>query len=75
MKLGGLVAPEVKTTENTFSVISKGAIQSILHIEQEPWERACRLGLTPSVRKELKFILNNFLVYHLEKRIRSSRFL
>lgn len=75
MGLGGLVAPDVKLTENAFTVISRGTIQTILHIEKVPWEESLRLGLATPIRKELKFLLNNFLVYHLEKRIRSARFL
>ena len=39
------------------------------------WDESLRLGLAGPIRKELKFLLNNFLVYHLEKRIRSARFL
>lgn len=75
MSLGGLVAPDVKTTENSFTVISKGTIQTILHIERAPWEESVRIGLAAAVRKELKFLLNNFLVYHLERKIRSARYL
>jgi DNA repair protein RecO (recombination protein O) len=75
MRLGGLVCPLCPTSETTFMLVSRGAISSMLHIEKTPWKTAVRLGLTPSVRKELKYILNNFLVYHLEKRIKSEKLL
>lgn len=75
MSLGGLVGSDVKITEPTFTVISQGTIQTILHIENVSWEDSLRLGLTAPVRKELKFLLNNFLVYHLEKKIRSAKYL
>ncbi|MBU0467627.1 MAG: DNA repair protein RecO [Candidatus Omnitrophica bacterium] len=75
MTSGGLICSNCPTKETSFNVISKGAIASILHIEQGQWDDCLRLGLTESVRKELKYILNNFLIYHLEKRIRSSKFL
>ena len=68
-RLGGLVAPEVKTPETTFTIISKGTVSTILHIEKGGWKQCLRVGLSPSVRRELKFILNNFLVYHLEKKL------
>lgn len=75
LKEGGLICPDCPTRETTFSFISKGAISSLLHIESESLKSALRLGLTLSVRRELKFVLNNFLVYHLEKRLKSERFL
>jgi len=75
MVAGGLVCPECPTTEMSFTLISRGTISSILHIEQKSWEQVMRLGLTKVVKKELKYILNNFLIYHLEKRIRSAKYL
>ena len=75
MMLGGLVGPDVDVSGANSVAISKGSISSILHIERESWENALRLGLTKAVRKELKFILNNFLVYHLERKIKSAKFL
>ncbi len=75
MASGGLVCPKCPTTENSFSVISSGAVATILHIERANWATCLRLGLTGSVKKELKYTLNNFLVYHLEKKIKTSRLL
>lgn len=74
-RLGGLIAPEVKTEGDSYHFISKGAVQSMLHIESAKWNEVLRIGLTESVRRELKFLLNNFLVYHLEKKIRSAKYL
>lgn len=75
MMSGGLICPDCPTTETSFSLISKGTIASILHIEQSDWLKTMRLGLTAPVKKELKHILNNFLVYHLEKQLKAARFL
>ena len=72
---GGLICPVCPTTETSFSLISKGTVSSILHIEQNAWVKSIRLGLTPTVKKELKYVLNNFLVYHLERPLKSSRYL
>ena len=55
--------------------ISHGTIASILHVEQSPWQGCLRLGLTKTVKSELKYILNNFLVYHLERRIKTANYL
>jgi DNA repair protein RecO (recombination protein O) len=75
MKSGGLVCVHCKNADTSFQLISHGTIASILHIEEKPWENALRLGLTTMTRKELRFLLNNFLVYHLERHLKSSRLL
>jgi len=75
MKMGGLVCVDCPSSETSFTTISKGAVSTILHIEAHKWSDALRLGLTKVVRKELKYILNNFLVYHLEKKLKSAKYL
>ncbi len=75
LRSGGLICSLCPTSERTFTIISKGTIASMLHIEKNDWEKSLRLGLTKTVRSELKYILNNFLLYHLEKRIKTSRFI
>lgn len=74
MSQGGLLCINCPG-ETSFHLISPGTISSILHIEGSDWKKTLRLGLTAPVKKELKFILNNFLTYHLEKQLRSTRFL
>ncbi len=75
LKSGGLICPSCPTRESSFTLISKGTIASMLYIEKNPWEQSLKLGLTKTVRAELKFILNHFLLYHLEKRIKTEKFL
>jgi len=75
MNMGGLVCSDCPTKESSFTLISKGAIASMLHIEKNKWSRCMQLGLTKTVRKELKYILNNFLIYHLEKKLKSAKYL
>ncbi|MBF0521599.1 MAG: DNA repair protein RecO [Candidatus Omnitrophica bacterium] len=75
LSLGGLVCPNCPTTEAHVTAISQGTISSMLHIEQGDWPQCLRLGLTDLVRKELKYLLNNFLVYHLGKRIKTAKYL
>lgn len=74
-KLGGLVCGTCKDPGGDWVPISRGAVASILHVQKEAWARAIQLGVTPVVKKELKFILNHFLVFHLEKHLRATRFL
>ena len=63
------------TVDTAFTFVSHGAVASILHIEQNDWAGGLRLGLTAPVKKELKYILNNFLVHHLEKHLKAAQYL
>ncbi|MBF0483523.1 MAG: DNA repair protein RecO [Candidatus Omnitrophica bacterium] len=75
MRLGGLICERCPTRETSFVIVSRGAIASMLFIESHKWDQCIKLKLHKNIQQELKFILNNFLVYHLEKRIRSLKFL
>jgi len=74
IKDGGLVSVGEPVTAKDAYPISPGTTASIQHIENNDWEKCLRLKLTSVIRKELKYILNNFLVFHLGKQIKSARF-
>lgn len=73
--MGGLICPDCRSGDKELLPISSGTVASILHIEKSPWPQALRLGLSAPIKKELKHILNNFLVFHLEKHLKSSKYL
>jgi DNA repair protein RecO (recombination protein O) len=75
LRLGGLLCGSCKDAGGEATPISLGAVASILHIQKNNWEAALRLGMAPFVKKELKYVLNHFLVFHLERHLRSTRFL
>lgn len=75
MKLGGLIASEVDVQDDQMRYVSPGAVASILHIEKSDWQHCLRLKLADNIKEELKYILNNFLVFHLEKHIKSGQML
>ncbi len=75
LQSGGLLCETCKPRDSSSEKISPGAVASILHIERNGWEKCLRLGLTPTVKKELKYVLNNFLVYHLERPLKSAKYL
>ena len=75
LRSGGLVCAQCPSAETVLTPISKGTIASVLHIEGAPWEKSLRLGLTPTVKRELRYILNKFLVYHLERKIKTAAYL
>jgi len=75
LRLGGLLCGVCKDHAGEATSISLGAVASILHIQKNNWEAALRLGMAPFIKKELKYVLNHFLVFHLERHLRSTRFL
>ena len=75
LKLGGLVCAQCKDPGAEALPISKGAIASIIHIQQTPWAKAMQLGLSGPIKGELKYVLNHFLVFHLDRHLRATRFL
>jgi len=75
LRLGGLVCPGCQEIPGEAVAISKGAVASILHVQQALWDQALRLGISAPIKKELKYVLNHFLVFHLERHLRSTRFL
>ncbi len=75
LRLGGLLCVSCQDASGETSAISRGSVASILHIQNHDWENSLRLGMAPFVKKELKYILNHFLVFHLERHLRSARFL
>jgi len=75
LRLGGLLCAMCKDFSGEATPISLGAVASILHIQENNWDTALRLGMAPFIKKELKYVLNHFLVFHLERHLRSTRFL
>jgi DNA repair protein RecO (recombination protein O) len=72
---GGLVCGHCEGKDFGLTPVSPGAVASLLYVEKHNWAQCLKLALTPSVKRELKHILNNFLIYHLEKNIRSAKYL
>ncbi len=75
LRSGGLICTCCATPLMSLTSISKGTVATILHVEASPWQKTLHLGLTTAVRKELKYILNKFLVYHLERKIRTAAYI
>lgn len=75
MKMGGLVYDGYQSTQDDLVLVSAGAVRSILYIEKGDWSECLRLKLNAKIKAELKYVLNNFLVFHLERQIKSAKFL
>ena len=72
---GGLLCAKCSTEESFSRDILKGTIASIDYINKNGWDNLKRFKISPSIKNEIKEILNNFLSFHLEKRIKSARFI
>ncbi|MBF0388402.1 MAG: DNA repair protein RecO [Candidatus Omnitrophica bacterium] len=72
---GGLMCGVCGPRDTDSIAVSAGAVATLLYVEQHDWTACLKLGMAPSIRIELKNILNTFLLYHLEKNIRSAKFL
>ncbi len=75
LPLGGLVCHVCKAPPDSLVSITTGTVASILHIEQSPWPEVLRLGLSGRIKEELKYVLNHFLVFHLDRHLRSTKYL
>lgn len=71
---GGLVCGSCPAADTTVHFVSQGAVASILHVERSEWPAGLRLKMTEPIKKELKYVLNNFLVYHLGRRLKSAKY-
>jgi DNA repair protein RecO (recombination protein O) len=75
VRLGGLICSNCNNRDRYSHGILKGTIASIMHVEHSEWQKALNLGLSGRVKQELRNILFNFLSTHLDRPLKSSRFL
>lgn len=75
MKLGGLICEPCRIQDSSAVSVTKGAIASLLHLQKNDWQKSLRLKLSDSIQRELKYVLNSFLVFHLERPLKSARYL
>jgi DNA repair protein RecO (recombination protein O) len=73
--LGGVVCPACGANMPGLLPVSVTALKYLRHFQRSSYEGALKAILTPPVRRELEAILQNFLTYHLERKINSSAFL
>ncbi|MBM3252233.1 MAG: DNA repair protein RecO [Candidatus Omnitrophica bacterium] len=73
--LGGLICPNCKNIDRNSSSVLKGSVNSLIFLEISPWQKALNLSLSKQIKSELRSILYNFLSFHLDKNMKSYRFL
>ena len=75
LKDGGLMCMDCPVRDTAVHVISQGTVASILFSERNDWAKCSVLKLTDATKQELKYVLNNFLVFHLGRKIKSAKYL
>jgi len=70
--LGGLLCDKCISKDMKARAIFRGTVASILHIERNDLRTNLNLGLNPQIKKELDFVLNQFLNFHLGKKLKSE---
>lgn len=73
--MGGLLCPGCYNKDIKARPIFRGTIASILHIERNDFKINLNLGMNPLIKKELGFVLNSFLSFHLGKKLKSETIL
>lgn len=72
---GGLLCSDCCTKDRSAKSILKGTIASLTYIGENDWENLKRFKLNADIQKEIKDILENFISFHLETKLKSSDFL
>ena len=72
---GGMVCLDCPLNNTTVHFISPDTVLLILDIEKTQWPQCLQTRLTPRIKQELKYVLNNFLIFHLGKKLKSAKYL
>ncbi len=75
ISLGGLLCQNCFKKDIKARTIYRGTTATILHMERSSLEDNLRLGINPQIKRELGFILQSFLDFHLEKKPKSQKVL
>lgn len=70
--MGGLLCARCFSRDFKARSIYKGTIATISYIEKNDFKTNLNLGLNPLIKKELYFVVNSFLSFHLGKQLKSE---
>lgn len=70
--LGGLLCQRCFMKDFKARTIFRGTVATIQHIEKNDFRNNLSLGMNPQIKKELGFVLNSFLNFHLQKKLKSE---
>ena len=72
---GGMVCTNCSSFDRGAQPILTGTAKFIEHIRQSPFEKVERVKVSEEVGRELERILRKFLDYHIERRLKTVKFL
>ncbi|MDD4910066.1 MAG: DNA repair protein RecO [Candidatus Omnitrophica bacterium] len=75
LSMGGMLCRKCLHRDAEARPIYKGTISTILHIEKNGLQDNLRITLTGKVKEELSLMLRSFLDFHLDRELRSRRFI
>jgi len=73
--LGGILCAQCLRLDKNASPVLRGTLACIEYIEKSSWEKALYLKINRNTASELANILSSFLDIHLDKEIKSRKFL
>jgi DNA repair protein RecO (recombination protein O) len=72
---GGVICKSCVGSDQNATVVMAGTVKFIEHIWNFPFEKLERVKVSESVGKELESVLRRFLDYHIERRLRTIKFI
>jgi DNA repair protein RecO (recombination protein O) len=73
--LGGILCASCLRFDRKAAALLKGTLACIEYIEKTGWPKVLQLKIGARISQELETILNSFLSVHLDKQIKSQKFL
>ncbi len=74
IRYGGLLCKDCFIEDRGAVDIYEGSLATMLHIENADLKSIFRLSILPQVEKQLDEILDNFIKFHIDKRLKSKFF-
>lgn len=75
INLGGLLCPPCFRKDIRSRPIYRGSAATILHVEKNTLEDNLRLGINPAIKREIDYLLQSFLEFHLDKKLKTQKVL
>ena len=75
ISLGGLLCQQCFRKDVRARGIYRGTVATIMHIERNCLADNLRLGINPQIKRELDSILQSFIEFHIEKKLKSQNVL
>ena len=72
---GGTLCPAHGETRPNAEVIPLPVLKVLRYLQTEPWEKAAKLQLTPTTRRQVEDLLLGYLTFVLERQLKSVNFI